>query len=126
VKVLRLKNAYVIYEWLHRKMYRVVTIIICLSRRSPVKTENRQKNCRKVCTVIQNQLFQPEIKTFNPTLHGYGPFYFVSTFWITRSRLLTCYYSMEGAHDPGELCKYGYNCQAKGEWASWHTSNPNP
>ena len=23
---------------------------------------------------------------------------------------------MQGTHDPGELCKYGYNSQAKGEW----------
>jgi hypothetical protein len=45
---------------------------------------------------------------------------------LSRSRLLTCFYSMEGAHNPGELCKYGYDRQAKGEWASWHTPNPNP
>ena len=36
-------------------------------------------------------------------------------------RLLKCFYiSTEGAHDPGELCKYGYDRQAKGrEWTPW-------
>ena len=45
---------------------------------------------------------------------------------LSRFRLLTCYYSMEGAHDPRDLCKYNYDHQAMGEWASGHTSNPNP
>ena len=31
-------------------------------------------------------------------------------------------HSMKGAHDPGDLCKYAHDCQAKGECASWHTS----
>ena len=41
-------------------------------------------------------------------------------FW---SRLLKCFYlGTEEAHNPGELCKYGYHCQAKGESESrgWH------
>ena len=33
----------------------------------------------------------------------------------------------EGAHDLGELCKYGYNCKANGrEWGSHLSSSPNP
>ena len=45
-----------------------------------------------------------------------------------RSRLLKCFYvSTEGAHDPGELCKYGYNYQAKGESEPRGSHlNPNP
>ena len=39
-----------------------------------------------------------------------------------RSQLLKCFYiSTEEAHDPGELCRYGYDCQAL-----WFTSDPNP
>ena len=47
---------------------------------------------------------------------------------VFRSRLLKCFYiSTEGAHDPGELCRYGYNRQAKGESESRGSHlNPNP
>ena len=35
--------------------------------------------------------------------------------------------STEGAHDPKELCKYGYDCQAKGENESRGSHlSPNP
>ena len=44
------------------------------------------------------------------------------------SWFLKCFYiSTEGAHDPGELCKYGYDCQVKGESESRGSHlNPNP
>ena len=44
------------------------------------------------------------------------------------SWLLKCLYkSTEGAHDPGELCKYSYDHQAKGESESRGSHlNPNP
>ena len=45
-----------------------------------------------------------------------------------RSQLLKCFYiSTEGANDTGELCKYGYDRQAKGESESRGSHlNPNP
>ena len=44
------------------------------------------------------------------------------------SWLLKCFYiSTDGAHDPMEPCKYGYNCQAKKESESRGSHlNPNP